>query len=151
MRAGNRAFRSRRRWRWPILVAIALAAAAGAEPATELGGPRIRNVEIRADAAPDEKLDLDSLTDLAVGAMLTENAVRRTLSNLYATGWIDEAEVFTRTASPPEDLEPAAAGPWVTAVVVIRGLPWVDSVELTGELEIRGRALRRVLEQQPQA
>jgi outer membrane protein insertion porin family len=129
------------------VVVAALPAAAVADPAG-LGAPRVRDVEIRVDAAPDKRLDLESLTELAPGAALTEDAVRRTLSNLYATGWVDEAEVFTRPASPPPD--GGATASWVTAVVVVRGRLWVDSVELAGELGIRERELRRVLEQSPQ-
>ncbi len=147
MRVGNQV--SSTRW-WSTVAAVVVAATAAAETVPEQV-PRIREVEIRVDAAPDKRLDLAALTELTVGAPLTEDAVRRTLSNLYATGWVDEVEILKRPAPAPSGLEPPVTGPWVKAVVVVHGRLWVDSVELTGDLGIRERTLLRAVEQSPQA
>lgn len=102
--------------------------------------PRIADVELRVDAPwPARGLDWTSLSVLVPGEPLNEAAVRRTLSNIYATGRVEEAEVLTRSAGPGA----------VTAVLVVRLRPWVDAVDIVGQPVLKLRQLQRVIRQKP--
>lgn len=107
---------------------------------TEAGGPLVAAVEIRSDA-PVSTQDLASLVTFAPGERLTEEAVRRTLSNLYATGVAARAAVYTR---------PAADG--VEVVLALWANVLVDEVRLDArwkEIEVDKRELRSALAIRP--
>jgi len=94
-------------------------------------------IELRVDGSPQRALDLGEHLAIAVGKPIDPQRIRRTLSNLYATGLVAEAEMWTRD-------EPS--GP--VAVVVVRTHTWVRSVRLEGEeLGLRRIELERTLEQ----
>ena len=136
------------------LLALALAVALAGPSAAGGPDPRVRDVELRTDAALGRGVELRSLLAFAPGARLTEAAVRRTLSNLHATGRVAEAEILARPALPPEeapdDPERRNAGDrWVTAVVVARGHVRVAAVEIAGEPGLGRSLVRRALEQKP--
>ncbi len=142
-----------------LVLALAPTTAAGRPTPDPQPPARVRDIELRADAAVGRGLDLRTLLAFAPGVRLTEAAVRRTLSNLYATGRVAEAEIFTRPAPPPEGRIPGsglpedgdAGGRWVTAVVVARGHTRVAAVEIAGEPGLGRSSIRRALEQKPGA
>ncbi len=101
-------------------------------------------VELRLDSPLGRPIDLRSLIAIRAGALLTEQKVRRTLSNLQATGLFSEIEVLTRHDPPRPDGAPSAT---VTAVVVMRARPWVSSVEVHGEHGLSDHQLLRVVTQ----
>ncbi len=128
---------SRLHLRTLLLGTLLVTSAAGSVPAfAEALAPRIDAVEIRIDEDLDRQLDLASLVAFAPGERLTEAAVRRTLSNFHATGLVSEAEVLVRRD-----------GGRTLAVVVLYAHTWVDSVEILGELALRGELLQQHLEQ----
>ncbi|MCP4661289.1 MAG: BamA/TamA family outer membrane protein [bacterium] len=130
------------------LFAVAVAAVLVSAPVLTARGqpaPVIAAVELRIDQSPERwplgrAIDFAGLVAFAPGEPLSEQAVRRTLSNFYATGLIAEAEVRTRQE---------ATG--TVAVVVLRTHTWVDSVVLEGELGLRRAVLLRVVEQEARA
>ncbi len=137
MRAGNPVFR--------IAATLWLFAApvSTAQPA-DFGRP-VSAVELRLDAPISRRIDLESLIAIRPGAFLTERQVRRTLSNLQATGLFTEIEIRSRRDPPAGDASPAT----VTAVVVLRPRPWVRSVELRGERRLSDATLSKVVTQKP--
>lgn len=106
------------------------------DPLKEAEGPRIVALEVRSDA-PMSRRDVASYVTLAVGDPLTEDAVRRTLTNLYATGLAARAAVYTR---------PAAEG--VEVVLALWANVIVEQVRLEGpwkEIDLRREELEDVL------
>ena len=101
-------------------------------------------VELRLDAPVGRSTDLRSLVAIRAGALLTEQKVRRTVSNLQATGLFSEVEVLSRQDPPGPD---GAPRPTVTAVVVMRARTWVSSVEVRGNHKLSEQALLRVVTQ----
>ncbi len=132
----------------PVATPPAPVPSVGASPSGP-GRARVRDIEVRLDATPGRPIDPRPLLAFRPGMALTEVAVRRTISNLHATGLFAQAEVLVRAAQPPDGAEPG--GGWVTVVVVLRSHTWVESVELAGEIGLAERTLRRELRQQPQA
>jgi hypothetical protein len=59
-------------------------------------GPWIARIEIRSDAPIEQERELRDLVTFRPGDRLTEQAVRRTLRNLQATGTAYEVELHTR-------------------------------------------------------
>ncbi len=123
MRAGKRVSKA--------IAALLLFAAVVAAPEAMAGEPSglgrtVSAIELRLDAPVGRRADPRSLVAVRVGAPLSEQAVRRTISNLQATGLFSEVEVLSRRDPPP-----AAGGrETVTVVVVLRARTWVSSVEL---------------------
>lgn len=123
-----------------LLVACFLATIPSFAVSAQLAPERIDAIELRADALPGRVSDLSPLIAFAPGETWDEVKIRRTLSNLYATGWVEEAEILARR----EDGK-------TTAVVVVRARTWVESVELSGKLGLAREVLLRELEQKPGA
>lgn len=129
--------------------------AAAAEPSSVPGpssapGPslgRICDVEIRLDTPLGRAIDLDTLIAFGPGVRITEPAIRRTLSNVYATELVDEAEILTRPCPTPD----GEVGPWVTVILALWSKPWVDTVELFGEPGLRPSLIRREILQKASA
>lgn len=149
MRAGNRASSLRSLQSGaallPLVLAVwALTILAAPAAAQRPPGPRVKDIELRTDAALGIDFDLRSLIAFVPGVRLTEPAVRRTLSNFYTTGRFAAVEIFTRSTTPV-----AGEADWVTAVVVARSHTWVETVEIAGEPGLKAARLREVLEQQP--
>jgi len=141
MRAGNAASEpAGRGLRRPALAAAlaSLLAAAGAWAAIPKGfeGERIDAVEIRLDAPLGRKIDLRRRIEIEPSTVWDEEAVRRTLSNLHATGLVAEAEVLARREVDA-----------TIAVVVVRGQTWVESVEIEGDFGLRRETLQRAIAQ----
>ncbi len=149
MRAGNRAFRAVAA---PLLIAVLIATPASPVESSDLGRP-VSAVELRLEGPVGRRTDLRSLVAIRVGALLTEQKVRRTLSNFQATGLFSEVEVLSRRDPPGPDGVPRPKSPrrgtngTVTAVVVLRARTWVSSVELRGERRLSDHALLRVVTQ----
>jgi len=120
-------------------------AAAAGVPAAGVPAARVREVELRLDAPLGRPVELRPLVAVVPGVRLTEQAVRRTLSNFYATGLVSEAELSTRQAAPPV----GETGRWVTVVVSVYGRSWVESVEIAGEPGLPTARVRRAIRQQP--
>lgn len=114
---------------------LLLAAAARGED----GAPVVRAIEIRSETDLSERdvSELASLVALEAGEPLDEEAVRRTLRNVQASGIALEAELYTR---------PAAEG-GVVAAVVLRPVVRVARVGIEGELGVDETDLRRALPQ----
>ncbi len=94
-------------------------------------------IELRVDGLPQRALDLSEHLAIAVGEPIDPLRIRRTLSNLYTTGLVAEADLWTRD-------EPLG----LVAVVVVRTHTWVRSVRLEGEeLGLRRIELERTIEQ----
>ncbi len=109
--------------------------------------PVIRAVELRLDGSLARPVELRSLLAFGPGERLTESAVRRTLSNLHATGLVQEARILRR---PAPEIERGFQFPEleeIVAVVVIRGRVWVEAVELVGSVGRLRSRLSRQLEQ----
>lgn len=115
----------------PTLLPTLLSASTAGRPADRLSA-----VEIRLDEEPGRPFDLESALAFAPGELITDDNVRRTMSNFYATGLFDEVEVRRRR----EDTG-------TVAVVVLRTHTWVDSVEIRGETGLRRDLLSRRIEQ----
>ncbi len=120
---------SRHLSRWCCgLAGLALAAALGAQ---EPAAPKlVTAIEVRSDIANLDRAEVRRLTSISVGEPLSEEAVRRTLTNLYATGIPGQVEVYSR----PE-------GEGVVAVVVLRANVVLDQVKVTGKLGLARRSL----------
>ena len=143
MRAGKPVSEARRWVAAAALCCLVWAAAVCADPgvprAVVDGPPRVADIELRVDAPLPKGLSWRSLCAFAPGDLLSEASVRRTLSNFYATGRVEEAEVLSRPRGPGA----------VTAIVVVRLRPWVESVDVVGELGLPRRNLLRVIRQKP--
>lgn len=124
-----------------VLKPTSAAPAASPQAPVAAGTPRVAEIELRVDAPLPKGLSWRKLCAFAPGDPLSEASVRRTLSNFYATGRVEEAEVLAR----PRPQEPGA----VTAVVVVRLRPWVQEVEIIGDLGLPERSLQRVIRQKP--
>ncbi len=135
MRAGNHLSSA--------LAALLLIAPPTQAQVSGIGRP-VSAVELRLDAPVGRSTDLKSLIAIRAGALLTEQKVRRTVSNLQATGLFAEVEVLSRRDPPGPD---GAPRPTVTAVVVLRARTWVSSVELRGDHKLSENALLRVVTQ----
>ncbi len=118
---------------WATCLGLAPPALANPVPA-----PRVDAIELRSDAAAGRRQGLEEQLAFAPGDLLSEEAARRTLSNLYATGWIAEAEIHLRQE-----------GTEVIAVVAVRGHVWVDAVVVSGKTGLRRQELERVIVQKP--
>lgn len=90
----------------------------------------VERIELRVDPAIRQTLDWDELLTIAPGAWLTEGAARQTLSNLHATGRVDDASLF---------LEDGAL------VVAVWGYTWIDEVQAEGAPTGLTRDVRRLL------
>ena len=127
----------------PYLLVALCALSAGDSPAERPtaptfveAGPRVDAVEIRLDQPLDRGVDLEGYLAFGPGDALTDAAVRRTLSNLQATGLFDEIEILTR-----EDDSGA------TAVVALTSHIRVAAIEIRGETALRRELLLRLVEQ----
>lgn len=143
MRAGNRASRLRRLVAGVCLTCcLVLGGGEGASAALPSPlPPRVHDIELRLDAPLPRDLNWQALCAFQPGEPLSESSVRRTLSNFYATGRVEEVEVLARPSADDPDV--------VTAIVVVRLRPWVEAVEITGEPELNSRLLQRALRQKP--
>ena len=103
-------------WLSATTAAAAVPAAANAtvDPAAQ---EVIRAIELRMEQPPERPIREEDFLAFAIGEELTDSAVRRTLSNFYATGLFAEAAVYRR--QDPEGL---------TAVVVLRPVVWIEQV-----------------------
>lgn len=125
-----------RRRRRGVVVAAALAAGGilglpgAARPAPE---PVVAAVEVRAPALPGPPLDLATLIEIAVGEPWDEEAVRRTVESLDATGLFAAVEVYR---SRRDD--------GLVATVVLRPRTWVDAVVVRAAPGVDRRGLRRL-------
>ena len=134
MHAGNQVFR---------IAALLLIASTASAETSNLGRP-VSAIELRLDAPVGRRTDLKPLVAIRAGALLTEEKVRRTLSNLQATGLFSEVEILSRNDPPgPDGIPP----PTVTAVIVLRARTWVSSVEFRGERKLSDKILLRVVSQ----
>lgn len=124
------------------MLGLVLGLALLAAPAATAAAPLIEAVEIRLDAPLGRPLDLATLLAFAPGDRLEDDAVRRTLSNLHASGLVAEAEILSRAVNGA----PGKDG--VVAIVVIHAHTWVETVELAGDLALPRRTLERSVEQQ---
>ncbi|NJL28193.1 MAG: hypothetical protein HC897_10020, partial [Thermoanaerobaculia bacterium] len=115
---------------------LALAAVLLTAPPSPTPADRIDAIEVRADALPGRTADLVPFVAFAPGETWDEDKIRRTLSNLYATGWVHEAEILARHE-----------GGKTIAVVVVRAQTWVEAVELEGELGLAREVLTRAVQQ----
>ncbi len=122
------------RWLVALLALAALAAPAAGTPAA---GAIVSAVELRLDAPLGRRVELEPLIAVRPGEALTEQAVRRTLSNLQATGLFSEIEILRRPDGPAA----------VIAVVVLRARTWVSAVELRGKGGLDRRTLLRAVVQ----
>ena len=113
-----------------LLLPLALLAAD-----TQLETAPVSAIELRSDASPERLKELRSMIAITPGELLREEAVRRTLRNLHATGLVSTAEVYTRQSE---------AGP--VAVVVARAAIQVERVILAGDPGLEDVRLRRQLE-----
>lgn len=115
---------------------------------------RVCAVEVRLDTPLGRNIDLESLVALRPGVAMTEPAIRRTLSNVMATGLVEEAEIHSRPcegAEIPSGEVTNETSPWIVASLVLRARAWVDRVELVGDAVLRKAALRRAIEQSDSA
>lgn len=111
-----------------LLAALGQPRAAGAAP------PPVVAIEIASDVPLTDPRQVRSLIAITPGEPLTEEAVRRTLSNLYAAGIVREVEVRSR---------PAADG--VVAVVALWSNVLVAEVRIEGELGLSRRDLAPIV------
>jgi outer membrane protein assembly factor BamA len=99
-------------------------------------GPLVTAVEIRSDAPLVLEEVVDSMA-FGVGDRLTEDAVRRSLKNLHATGVASRISVLTRPAAPS-----GVGG--VEVVLALWANVRVEAVRITGDL---GKLDRRELQE----
>lgn len=121
-----------------VLLGLLVVPARASEP------PRVAALEIRAADDLAALLDLSSLFAFAPGDRLDDRAVRRTLSNAYATGLVEEAELLARPTEKGEGM-----GDGITAVLVLRPHVRVVQVEIVGEPALKESLLREKIEQKP--
>ncbi len=113
---------------WAALCASqGLVAQAPAEPV----GPTVLAVEIASDVPVGGRGSVRNLIAIEPGKPLTEDAVRRTLTNLYASGTAGEVEVWSR---PSID---ARGGEGVVVTVVLWGNVLLSEVRVEGNLALR--------------
>lgn len=129
--------------------------------------PTVAAIEIRSDARLRSPGEVRALLAFEVGDPLTDEAVRRSLRNVQASGVATQVGIYTRPAPPaaagpaidvpalPPGAEAtaAAAGPPAERVVAVVAL-WanlvVESVRVEGELGVFERGdLERALPQRP--
>lgn len=140
MRAGKPVSRLRRLAAGAFLICcLIIGGSWEASPDLDLASPRVLDIELRLDAPLPKGLDWKALCAFQPGEALSELAVRRTLSNFYATGRVEEVEILARPSREDADL--------VTAIVVVRFRPWVDDVEITGQPILKERLLQRAIRQ----
>ncbi len=120
-------------WLGPFFVLLA-ASAVGAQAAV---APEVRAIEFRGNFRVANLDAIRQLLAIEVGQPLSERAVRRTLTNLHASGLTSEVEVRSRPAT----------GGGVVAVVVAWGAVQVEEVRIEGELGLPLRQLTAVLPQ----
>ncbi len=93
-----------------LLITLSITAPAAPEGGPSDLGRTVSAVELRLDAPVGRRTDLRSLVAIRVGAPLTEQKVRRTISNLQATGLFSEVEVLSRRDPPaPGGARPKSA------------------------------------------
>lgn len=107
-----------------------------AAPLAAADGPVVAGVEIRTDEPLAASLDLEGLLAFAPGDALDRDAVRRTLTNAFATGLFAEAEVLTRPVNDPANGD-------VVAILVLRGHLRVAEIEIVGPNPYFARTERR--------
>ncbi len=129
------------------LLGLLVAATAWPQPAAPLD-PTVSAVEIRLDQALGRPVDLESYLAFGPGDPLTDDAVRRTISNFHASGLFEEVEIFRRDEAAGTSAGRTSAGRTV-AVVALASHIWVDSVEIAGEPGLRRELLLRQIEQRP--
>lgn len=112
---------------------ILVGALALAQLATEDAAAPLREIEIRSDASPAQLEQVRDLVVLELGAPLSNEAVRRTLANLYATGVAKEVELSVRRRDDG-----------LVATLVIWGNSIVEDVRLSGELGLKRSQLAAV-------
>ncbi len=112
-------------------------ASAMALPVVSSEPPPVRAIELRGNLRVRDLEAFRQLLAIEVGQPMSERAVRRTLTNLLASGLTSEVEVRSRPAS----------GGGVVAVVVAWGAVQVEEVRLEGELGLPRRQLQAVLPQ----
>lgn len=123
------------RTRAALALAAGLAAPAAGQPrAPTPPAPLVTAVELRSDAPLEDAEEIVALVALRPGEPLSEDAARRTLRNLQATGVASEVAVYTF---------PAEGG--VVAVVALWAHVRVEEVRIEGQLGMRAEALRRSL------
>ncbi len=110
-------------------------------------GARVSAIELRLDAPLGRRVALEPLLAMRPGSVLTEQAIRRTLTSLQATGLFSEVEILTRRDALEADDAAGTLEPNATVVVVLRTLAWVSSVELRGELGLPPRTLLKAISQ----
>jgi outer membrane protein insertion porin family len=100
--------------------------------------PQVTAVEIRSDVPLGRRSDVYSVIEVKPGEPLDDDAVRRTLRNLVATGIGSNVEIYTRD------------GPGgVTVVIVLRPVTQVVDVRLSGHLGLPVADLRAAVPQRP--
>ncbi|MBV8201618.1 MAG: BamA/TamA family outer membrane protein [Acidobacteria bacterium] len=107
---------------------------AGAEAAA----PKVLAVEIRSDSPLPRGEQVTSVIEIHPGEPLADVAVRRTLRNLVATGVGSDVALYTRE-------EPGG----VVAVLVLRPVPQVSEVRISGRLGLSLTDLKSVVPQRP--
>ena len=101
-------------------------------------GPLVTAIEVRSETPIENPRDLEQMLAIEVGKALDDEQVRRTLRNVQASGLASQIEIYTR---------PAAPGPGVVAVLVLRPQVRVAAVRIDGELGLRQAELARVIPQ----
>jgi len=114
------------------------AAAAPEAPAAAPPGPTVLAVEIRSDVPLPPREQVSAVVEIRPGQPLDDVAVRHTLRNLVATGVGSDVALYTRE----ED-----GG--VVAVVVLRPVPQVTEVRVTGRLGLPAADLKAAVPQRP--
>ena len=114
--------------------AVLALALAGWLAAPGLGPPPVVvGIELRSEVPAEELEQVPGLIAIEIGEPLDPAAVRRTLTNLHATGLAREVETWVR---------PAPGG--VVAVVVLRANIVVEEVRFEGDLGLSTAELARV-------
>jgi outer membrane protein insertion porin family len=124
----------------PPVPATPAAAPPAAEPSAEAGaaGPMVLAVEIRSETPLPRDEQVSAVIEILPGKPLEDIAVRRTLRNLVATGIGSDLALYTREESGG-----------VVAVVVLRPVPQVTDVRMTGRLGLSASDLKAAVPQRP--
>ncbi len=117
-----------------VLVALAWLAAVPAVRGQAAAAPRVVAIEVRSDGPLPGGRSLADLLSIRVGEPLDEQAVRRTITNLYASGVAREVEVYGR---------PSEGG--VVAVVALWANLTVAEVRVEGQLGLKRRDVLKVV------
>lgn len=104
-----------------------------AQQPAEPGGPTVLAIEIASDVPLDDPESVRRLIVIEAGEPLAEDEVRRTLTNLYASGTAGEIEVWSRPWVDPRGAE------GVVVTVAMWGNVLVAKVRVEGELALRRR------------